>query len=139
MERSPDGGGGPAHGPPGRPRGASPAAPAPPARPPPRPLGRAPPPRKPRPRPPPPPPPKEDKPRRAHQLRTAMTVPMTSPSPSLEPGGDLRAVEALARARTAIVEQIEKRIVGQREVVEHLLIALFSRGHCLFVGVPGLA
>ena len=28
---------------------------------------------------------------------------------------------------------------GQREVVEHLLIALFSRGHCLFVGVPGLA
>jgi len=37
------------------------------------------------------------------------------------------------------VEQIEKRVVGQREVVEHLLIALFSRGHCLFVGVPGLA
>jgi MoxR-like ATPase len=30
-------------------------------------------------------------------------------------------------------------VVGQREVVDHLLIALFSRGHCLFVGVPGLA
>ena len=69
-----------------------------------------------------------------------MTSPMTSSPPSLvEPGADLRAVEALARARTAIVEQIEKRIVGQHEVVEHLLIALFSRGHCLFVGVPGLA
>ena len=68
-----------------------------------------------------------------------MTSPMTSSPPSIEPGADLRAVEALARARTAIVEQIEKRIVGQHEVIEHLLIALFSRGHCLFVGVPGLA
>jgi MoxR-like ATPase len=68
-----------------------------------------------------------------------MTSPMTSSPPSIEPGADLRAVEALARARTAIVEQIEKRIVGQQEVIEHLLIALFSRGHCLFVGVPGLA
>jgi MoxR-like ATPase len=52
---------------------------------------------------------------------------------------DLRAVQELAYARNAIVEQIEKRVVGQREVVDHLLIALFSRGHCLFVGVPGLA
>ena len=69
-----------------------------------------------------------------------MTSPMSStPLTAVEPGADLRAVEALARARTAIVEQIEKRVVGQREVVEHLLIALLSRGHCLFVGVPGLA
>jgi MoxR-like ATPase len=35
--------------------------------------------------------------------------------------------------------EIGKRIVGQQDVVDHLLIALFSRGHCLFVGVPGLA
>ncbi|ADO69090.1 AAA family ATPase [Stigmatella aurantiaca] len=67
-----------------------------------------------------------------------------SPSPVPAQGAsasdeDLRAVEDLAHARTQIVEQIEKRVVGQREVVEHLLIALFSRGHCLFVGVPGLA
>jgi MoxR-like ATPase len=52
---------------------------------------------------------------------------------------DLKAVEELAVARTRILEQIEKRVVGQREVVDHLLISLFSRGHCLFVGVPGLA
>ncbi|HZN95883.1 MAG TPA: MoxR family ATPase [Myxococcales bacterium] len=52
---------------------------------------------------------------------------------------DLRAVEELASARRQILEQIEKRVVGQREVVEHLLISLFARGHCLFVGVPGLA
>jgi MoxR-like ATPase len=52
---------------------------------------------------------------------------------------DLEAVETLARARAAVVEQIEKKVVGQREVVDHLLVSLFSRGHCLFVGVPGLA
>ena len=54
-------------------------------------------------------------------------------------GDDLKAVEALAKARASVVEQIEKRVVGQRDVVDHLLISLFSRGHCLFVGVPGLA
>ena len=54
-------------------------------------------------------------------------------------GEDLKAVEALAKARASVVEQIEKRVVGQRDVVDHLLISLFSRGHCLFVGVPGLA
>ncbi|WP_199728885.1 MoxR family ATPase, partial [Corallococcus sp. CA053C] len=59
--------------------------------------------------------------------------------PSDATSEDLRAVAELAQARNAIVEQIEKRVVGQRDVVEHLLISLFSRGHCLFVGVPGLA
>ncbi|MBI3185348.1 MAG: MoxR family ATPase [Myxococcales bacterium] len=54
-------------------------------------------------------------------------------------GDDLRSVEELASARKKILEQIEKRVVGQREVVDHLLVSLFSRGHCLFVGVPGLA
>src|SRR5712692_7323485 len=52
---------------------------------------------------------------------------------------DLRVVEELASARRQILDQIEKRVVGQREVIDHLLISLFSRGHCLFVGVPGLA
>ena len=52
---------------------------------------------------------------------------------------DLRAVKELAIARQQILKQIEKRLVGQHSVVEHLLVSLFSRGHCLFVGVPGLA
>jgi MoxR-like ATPase len=55
------------------------------------------------------------------------------------PDADLAAVARLAEARRRIQGEIEKRIVGQREVVEHLLVALFARGHCLFVGVPGLA
>ena len=52
---------------------------------------------------------------------------------------DLAAVDELAEARRTLLGEIEKRIVGQRAVVDHLLIALFARGHSLFVGVPGLA
>ncbi len=70
-------------------------------------------------------------------MERAATTPVTAQEPL--PTEDLRAVEELAQARAQIVEQIEKRVVGQRDVVEHLLISLFSRGHCLFVGVPGLA
>src|SRR4029077_13858083 len=52
---------------------------------------------------------------------------------------DIQAVERLSEAYRNITDEIGKRIVGQREVIEQLLIALFARGHCLLVGVPGLA
>ncbi len=52
---------------------------------------------------------------------------------------DVRAVEEVVAAREAIFREIGKVIVGQEEVIEQMLVALFSRGHCLFVGVPGLA
>src|SRR5262249_18099484 len=52
---------------------------------------------------------------------------------------DLEAVAEIARARAEIRHEVEKRIVGQHRVVDHLLVALFARGHCLIVGVPGLA
>jgi MoxR-like ATPase len=55
------------------------------------------------------------------------------------PERDLEAVREMEHARRAIVAEIGKRIVGQEAVIDHLLIALFARGHCLFVGVPGLA
>jgi MoxR-like ATPase len=48
-------------------------------------------------------------------------------------------VRDLADAYRQMTEQIGRVIVGQKEVVEQLLMALFSRGHCLLVGVPGLA
>jgi len=48
-------------------------------------------------------------------------------------------VENLAAIQARIVEQLRRRIVGMDSVIEHLLTALFSRGHCLFIGVPGLA
>jgi len=52
---------------------------------------------------------------------------------------DLRAVEELSEAYRLITEQLGRVIVGQRQVIEELLVAMFARGHCLLVGVPGLA
>jgi MoxR-like ATPase len=52
---------------------------------------------------------------------------------------DLETVRELHDARRLLLAEIEKRIVGQKDVVDALLVALFARGHCLFVGVPGLA
>ncbi|HHT9133206.1 MAG TPA: AAA family ATPase [Candidatus Tripitaka californicus] len=52
---------------------------------------------------------------------------------------DIKAIERIAEGRQKIREEISKVIVGQEEVIEHMLIALFCKGHCLFVGVPGLA
>src|SRR5437868_11461249 len=54
-------------------------------------------------------------------------------------GSEAEVVRDLATAYDKMTEQIGKVIVGQSEVVEQLLMALFSRGHCLLVGVPGLA
>jgi MoxR-like ATPase len=56
-----------------------------------------------------------------------------------ETPSDLRAVEEIARARVDIKAEVEKRIIGQQPVIDQLLTSLFARGHCLFVGVPGLA
>ncbi|MGD9646766.1 MAG: AAA family ATPase [Pirellulales bacterium] len=55
------------------------------------------------------------------------------------PQDDLQAVERLHAACMRITSELSKVIVGQRNVVEELLIALFARGHGLLVGVPGLA
>jgi MoxR-like ATPase len=48
-------------------------------------------------------------------------------------------VEEIKAARQAIEREISKRIVGQKAVIEQMLVSLLSRGHSLFVGVPGLA
>jgi len=48
-------------------------------------------------------------------------------------------VDEIADAKEKIVGEIRKRIYGQTELIDHLLIALFSRGHSLLMGVPGLA
>ncbi len=56
-------------------------------------------------------------------------------------GGEQEAAAAgeLEKARARIQEQIRRIIVGQDRVIEELLLALFADGHCLLVGVPGLA
>jgi MoxR-like ATPase len=48
-------------------------------------------------------------------------------------------LEQLAEARSRLVAQIARRIVGQQEIVDNLVTALLSGGHALLVGVPGLA
>jgi MoxR-like ATPase len=52
---------------------------------------------------------------------------------------DLSELEELRRARDQLRGQIARQIVGQNEVVDQLLIAVFARGHCILEGVPGLA
>jgi MoxR-like ATPase len=55
------------------------------------------------------------------------------------PDTDLEAVERLRHTKETVYNQIGKIIIGQYEIIEQLLIALLSGGHCLLVGVPGLA
>ena len=52
---------------------------------------------------------------------------------------DTKAVEELGKARDAIVSELRKTIVGMDDVIDEMMIAIFARGHCLLVGVPGLA
>jgi MoxR-like ATPase len=59
---------------------------------------------------------------------------MTQPTPP-----EAEVVHNFAGVYRRMLEQIGKVIVGQHEVIEQLLMAMFSRGHCLLEGVPGLA
>jgi MoxR-like ATPase len=52
---------------------------------------------------------------------------------------DLQAIAKLGDARKRLKAEIGKVIVGQEHIVDDLLTAIFSRGHCLMIGVPGLA
>jgi MoxR-like ATPase len=61
-----------------------------------------------------------------------------NPTPELR-DDDLAAVERLKEAFTKLKAELGKVIVGQQHVLEELLIAVFARGHCLLIGVPGLA
>ncbi|HUS48488.1 MAG TPA: MoxR family ATPase [Phycisphaerae bacterium] len=55
------------------------------------------------------------------------------------PDDDVAAVESLKQAYQTMREQLARVIVGQEEVIEQVLVAVFCRGHALLVGVPGLA
>jgi MoxR-like ATPase len=66
-------------------------------------------------------------------------VDTVSPQVDSTPEADLAAVERLHQASQQIAEQLGKVIIGQKSVVEELLIAMLAGGHALLVGVPGLA
>ena len=52
---------------------------------------------------------------------------------------DVKLAERIQQAYSKILNEMGQAIVGQEKILEQLLIALFARGHCLLVGVPGLA
>ncbi len=62
---------------------------------------------------------------------------------SADPGApreeDVQAVEKLGKVKQLLLKEIHKVVIGQDEVIEQMLIAMFCRAHCLVVGVPGLA
>lgn len=49
------------------------------------------------------------------------------------------AIDLLKKSREQILNELSQVIVGQQDVIEQILISIFSRGHCLLEGVPGLA
>ena len=54
-------------------------------------------------------------------------------------GDDAQSLQKLADAYTSVRTELGKVIVGQQEVIEQFMIAIFAQGHCLLEGVPGLA
>ena len=52
---------------------------------------------------------------------------------------DVKGIDALAEASRKLEDEISKVIVGQKDVVKSIIISIFSNGHSLLVGVPGLA
>jgi MoxR-like ATPase len=71
-----------------------------------------------------------------------VAVPVAEPEPEEKwpkIDGDVAAIDRLNEGYRRITKELSKTIVGQQRVLEELLIAIFARGHCLLVGVPGLA
>lgn len=52
---------------------------------------------------------------------------------------NVEAIDALRKKHDELIKEIGKKIYGQDQVVSEVLISIFSRGHCLLIGVPGLA
>ncbi len=52
---------------------------------------------------------------------------------------DAESVKKLNRKYTELKSEISKVIVGQEDIIEQIIISVLSKGHCLLIGVPGLA
>ena len=57
----------------------------------------------------------------------------------MEQMSDIKLVKQLTKTRDQFNTEISKRVLGQQEIIDHILIALLCKGHTLLVGVPGLA
>ena len=63
-------------------------------------------------------------------------APAAASAPQMSPE---EAVRRIAQAREMLLSEIHKVIIGHDEILEQMLICIFARGHCLTIGVPGLA
>ncbi|MEW6157666.1 MAG: AAA family ATPase, partial [Verrucomicrobiota bacterium] len=67
------------------------------------------------------------------------------PDPQANPTGqppstiDVQAIARLTEKRSLLIEQLSRIIIGQKEVIDNVLLTIFCGGHALIVGVPGLA
>jgi len=79
----------------------------------------------------------------SHPVPRLPVPPTPSPiEPELTQAASATAEEVIARfkrVRESILAELGKTIIGQRETLNQMLVALFARGHCLLIGVPGLA
>jgi len=62
-----------------------------------------------------------------------------SPSAAVPQMSPEEAVRRVAQARELLLKEVHKVIIGQDEMIEQMVICIFARGHCLTIGVPGLA
>jgi MoxR-like ATPase len=89
----------------------------------------------------PPPPAAEESPPASETLPPPDTPPAPPgpETPSARVAGPEEVIARFKKAREEILAEIGKVIIGQRETLHQMLAALFARGHCLLIGVPGLA
>lgn len=66
-------------------------------------------------------------------------APRQSQTPEFSNDEALAAVDKMQKIRAAILSEVGKAIVGQEDVLEQVLVGFFAGGHCLLLGVPGLA
>src|SRR5437588_12217731 len=64
---------------------------------------------------------------------------LPTPRPDVSSDRTSELLTQFAQTRAQMLEQLGRVIVGQSDVIEQILAAIFTRGHCLLVGVPGLA
>jgi len=73
------------------------------------------------------------------QKEPEIEIPMASKVPDQKGSVESRIIDNLKTAKSNMLTELHKVIIGQDAVIELLMQALISRGHCLLVGVPGLA
>ena len=78
-------------------------------------------------------------PTKAEPMNVGANEDQPTSSDSLARDRELAAIRGLATAYTRLRQEIGKVIIGQSDVIDQLLIAMFCRSHCLLMGVPGLA